>query len=604
MKQLSNEEYKALKDKEWEWANSFIQAQYEDKRPGVRYHNNRTIVDLKNMMDTSVELYADNIAFMTKFEKGPYKEITYREFYDDYNAFGTALIKHGLKDNHISVIGETRYPWCVGYFGVINGTGVVVPLDKELPYDDLKNLVNEAEVTCVIFDIKREETFVKMFEEGETGLKLLINQDKHENEGKVLSLWKMIEEGKQLIAEGDRSFLDAQIKNDEMADIIFTSGTTGMAKGIMLSHKNLVADLMGSPTVYYYDETKRFFSLLPIHHTYECTCNFLIPMYKGATIVHCEGLKYITKNLQEAHPTHIIAVPALIEALHKGIWKGIEKKRKTKTVKRAMKASNAALKVGIDLRKKLFKDILDSLGGSMEVIISGGSAINPEALEDLRTFGINAIQGYGLTESSPMATINPDSRPKSTAVGIEFPACGKKIIDEDENGIGEICLYGPNIMMGYYKNEEATKATLIDGWFHTGDLGYIDEDGYLYLTGRKKNVIITKNGKNVFPEELEYQLSNYDVIKESMVFQDDTENKDDTIIAAAIFPDWAYVKEAYGEDISDEEVLKMLWTIVDEINETNPGFKMIRKINLRHEDFVKNTSQKIRRFVEDNRKAN
>ena len=604
MKPVSQEEYRIMQEKDWEWAKALIQCQIDDKRPGVQNLTNRPIINIKQMLESSAELYGDGIAFYTKFEKGPYTTITHREVSDDVNGMGTALIAHGMKDKRIAVIGETTYMWGIGYLGTVCGTGIVVPLDKELSYNELKNLINEAECSAIIFDKKREATFVKMMEEGETGLELLISQDRRESADGIISQWELIAEGKQLIAGGDRSFLDAQIDSQEMSIIIFTSGTTGMAKGIMLSHRNIAADLMVSPTLVDFLPSDIFFSVLPIHHTFECTCNFIMPLYKGGAIAHCEGLKYIVKNIQEVHPTFLLAVPAIFEALHKAIWKGIRAKGKEKTVRKAMKICKAAKKVGIDLTNVFFKEIKQTLGGSMRMMICGGAAINPEILEDLQAFGIMALQGYGLSEAAPMGALNPENKPKSNSCGIAFPGFDAKISEPGADGVGEICLKGDNIMLGYYKNPEATAEVIRDGWFYTGDLGYIDDEGYIVITGRKKNVIITKNGKNVFPEELEYQLSLFDEITESMVFEGDAEGKDDTLIVAGIYPDWNMIKEILGDKADDDkEVEKYLWTLVDKVNEENPGYKMIKKINLRHQEFEKNTSRKIRRFVEDNKKA-
>ena len=326
-----------MQAEDWEWAKALIQCQIDDKRPGVQHLTNRPVINIKQMLQSSAELYGDGIAFYTKFEKGPYKTITHREVFDDVNAMGTALIANGMKDRRIAVIGETTYMWGIGYLGTVCGTGIVVPLDKELPYDELRNLIIEAECSAVIFDEKREDTFVRMMQEGGTGLELLISQDRREGAEGILSQWELIAEGKKLIADGDRSFLDAQIDSREMSIIIFTSGTTGMAKGIMLSHRNIVADLMVSPTLVDFLPSDIFFSVLPIHHTFECTCNFIMPLYKGGAIAHCEGLKYIVKNIQEVHPTFLLAVPAIFEALHKAIWKGIRAKGKEKTVRKAMK---------------------------------------------------------------------------------------------------------------------------------------------------------------------------------------------------------------------------------------------------------------------------
>lgn len=602
MKKLSSEEYMALQNREWEWAKALIQCQIDDPRPGVEYLTNRPVIDLKQMLESSVSLYGDRTAYYTKFEKGPYQEIKYSQLLEDVNGLGTQFIAMGLKDKRIAVIGETTYMWSIAYLAAVNGTGVVVPLDKELPYDDLKNLIKESEASAVLFDRKREDIFVRMFEEGDTGLEYIISQDRKTGDGAIISQWELVDTGKKLVENGDRSFLDAQIDNEEMSIIIFTSGTTGMAKGIMLSHKNICADLMVSPVFVDLDETDIFFSVLPMHHTFECTCDFLMPLYKGAAIAHCEGLKYITKNLQEVKPTYFLAVPAIFDALYKAIWKGIRKKGKEKTVRTAMKVSDFLRRFGIDITDRLFAEIKSVLGGRMRMMISGGAAINPDILEDLQSFGIHAIQGYGLSEAAPMGALNPQSRPKSHSCGMAFPGFDAKIADPGSDGVGEICLKGDNIMLGYYRNPEATAEVIRDGWFYTGDLGYIDDEGYIVITGRKKNVIIAKNGKNVFPEELEYQLSLYDEIAEAMAFETDSEDETDKIIAVGIYPDWNYMKETYGDRADDdEEVRKIIWEIVDKVNAENPAYKMIRKVNLRHSEFSKNTSKKIVRFREENK---
>ena len=602
MKKLSSEEYMALQNREWEWAKALIQCQIDDPRPGVEYLTNRPVIDLKQMLESSVSLYGDRTAYYTKFEKGPYQEIKYSQLLEDVNGLGTQFIAMGLKDKRIAVIGETTYMWSIAYLAAVNGTGVVVPLDKELPYDDLKNLIKESEASAVLFDRKREDIFVRMLEEGDTGLEYIISQDRKTGDGAIISQWELVDAGKKLVENGDRSFLDAQIDNEEMSIIIFTSGTTGMAKGIMLSHKNICADLMVSPVFVDLDETDIFFSVLPIHHTFECTCDFLMPLYKGAAIAHCEGLKYITKNLQEVKPTYFLAVPAIFDALYKAIWKGIRKKGKEKTVSTAMKVSDFLRRFGIDITDRLFAEIKSVLGGRMRMMISGGAAINPDILEDLQSFGIHAIQGYGLSEAAPMGALNPQSRPKSHSCGMAFPGFDAKIADPGSDGVGEICLKGDNIMLGYYRNPEATAEVIRDGWFYTGDLGYIDDEGYIVITGRKKNVIIAKNGKNVFPEELEYQLSLYDEIAEAMAFETDSEDETDKIIAVGIYPDWNYMKETYGDRADDdEEVRKIIWEIVDKVNAENPAYKMIRKVNLRHSEFSKNTSKKIVRFRAENK---
>ncbi len=602
-------EYQALKKHDMEIALERVKNIENCKETGVLYKDSRPIMDLKHMLETSAALYADHTAFMMKFKKGePYTHITYQQTLDDVNALGTALIAHGLKDKKIAVVGENCYQWAISYLAAVCGTGIVVPLDKELPANEMQQLLFDAEASAVIYSGKYEDRFVDMKNSGELPLKTLINMHKEENDELSFGLRALIAEGKKLIAEGDRSFLDAQIIRDEMAILLFTSGTTGISKGVMLSHGNIVEDLMAAPTVLVVHDWDIFFSVLPLSHTYECTCGFLMPLYKGAAIAYCEGLKYIQKNLAEVKPTMFLAVPLIFESLYKKIWANVRKQGKEATLKKAIKINNKLKKIGVDLSKKLFKDIHAVFGGRMRMMIVGGAAINPDILQAFRDFGIMSLQGYGLTECAPIGALNPDTRPKNASCGRRLPGFDIKVIDKDEDGIGEVCLHGGNVMLGYYRNPEAT-AQVIDseGWYHTGDLGYLDKEGYLFLTGRKKNVIITKNGKNVFPEELEYYLSNVSYVEESMVWGTDTSDGSDTLIVASIVPNWEEIEAALGKtlDHSAPESLKeaeeLLWTEVDKINEGVPFFKRIKKIVVRTEGFEKNSSKKIKRFVESNR---
>ena len=417
----------------------------------------------------------------------------------------------------------------------------------------------------------------------------------------ALSWNGLLEKGQKLLDDGDRRFLDAQIIRDVMSILLFTSGTTGVSKGVMLSHGNIAEDLMAAPTMLKVYETDIFFSVLPVHHTYECTCGFLMPLYKGAAIAYCEGLKYITKNLAEIKPTLFLGVPALFEKLYKKIWKNVRKQGKEKLLKKVIKINNKTKKIGINLGKIFFKDILAVFGGRMRMMICGGAAINPDVLNGIRDFGINAVQGYGLTECAPLAALNPDTAPVASSIGIEFPGIEVTIMDKDDDGIGEICVKGPNVMLGYYNMPELTDETIVDGWFHTGDMGYKDKDGYVYITGRKKNVIITKNGENVFPEEVEYLLNLSPVVLESMVFEEESENKDDMRIAASIVADMESIEEFYGKDLTDEQIDKLIWEVVDKYNDENPMYKKIRRVSIRRTELKKNTSNKIIRFAEENK---
>ena len=588
------------------WAQKVVDDLNNSTDKYVVYRTSRPIIDIKHMLTTSVELYGDNVAFMQRFEKNePFKSITYNEAFDTMNSLGTALVNRGLKGKRIAVIGENCYQWATSYLAVICGTGVVVPLDKELGAGELKQLCIEAEVSAVMFTEKYAETFKEMKGSGDTSIELLIKLNGHKEFEDMLTWSGLIAEGKSLMDGGDRSFVDAEIAYDEMSELLFTSGTTGIAKGVMLSHKNICFDLMIAPTILNVNTWDIFFSVLPIHHTYEGTCGFLMPLYKGAAIAYCEGLKYIVKNLSEVRPTMFLGVPAIFEALYKTIWKNIKKQGKESAVKKVMAINKFTKKLGFDLNKKFLKDVYKVFGGRLRVIISGGAAIDPAILQFFNDLGFIAVQGYGLSECAPMGALNPDQHKymRNASVGHILPGMQVKIADKDEDGIGEICLKGDNVMLGYYKNPEETAKVIKDGWFYTGDQGYTDDEDFIYITGRKKNVIIASNGKNVFPEELEYLLSKSPYVAESMVWGADDEKGDITIVAS-IRPDEEEVAEAIGEEKAkdDEAIKELLWKEVDRINADLPLFKKIKKISVRREEFEKNTSKKIKRFVEGNKK--
>lgn len=601
-------EYRELKEMEMKRAEAVIEALNTSKDPYVVYKTSRPITDLKHMLNTSVELYADNVAFRQRFVKDePFREITYREALDTVNGLGTALIAHGLKGKRISVIGENCYQWATSYLAAVCGTGVVVPLDKELSAQELKQLVIEADVAAVLFTKKYEEMFKDMMASGDTKLELLVNLNGSagdEAEG-ILSWEGLVEEGKKLVEGGDRSFIDAEIYADEMSVLLFTSGTTGIAKGVMLSHRNICEDLMSAPTILNVNTWDIFFSVLPVHHTYECTCGFLMPLYKGASIAYCEGLKYIVKNLAEVRPTMLLAVPLIFENLYNNIMKNVRKQGKEGLVRKVLSINKVTKKIGLDLNKLLLKDILKVFGGRMRVLISGGAAIDPAILQFFNDLGFIAVQGYGLTECAPMAALNPDQHKnmRNSSVGHLLPGMEVKIEDKNEDGIGEICVKGPNVMMGYYNMPEETAKVIRDGWFHTGDLGYVDDKDFIYITGRKKNVIITANGKNVFPEELEYYLGRSNLVSESMVWAQEDEAGQDTVIVATIKPDMEEVEAVIGKEAASDtaQVEKLLWAEVDKINEDLPFFKKIKKVTVRREEFEKTTGKKIKRFVESNK---
>jgi long-chain acyl-CoA synthetase len=422
--------------------------------------------------------------------------------------------------------------------------------------------------------------------------------DKEEDEGKFLSFHRLLQKGHELLKEGNREFVDAQIDVEAMNMLLFTSGTTDTAKAVMLSHKNIAENLMGMCSMLYIDEKDIFLSILPIHHTYECTCGFLCQLYRGCTIAYCEGLRHIVKNLKESKTTIMLGVPLVFESMYRQIMHQAVKAKGEKKIRFAIKLSNSLRKIGIDIRAKLFKQIHEGLGGHMRLFISGAAAIDPQIAKGFRELGISLVQGYGLTECSPIVALNRDKFYKDEAAGLPMPNLQLEIDNPDEDGIGEIKCTGPSVMLGYYENPEATAEVIKDGWFYTGDSGFIDEDGFVHITGRKKNVIITGNGKNVFPEEIETLLNRSLYIKESLVYGKG-QSDGDTVICAKIVPDIDKIKEDKEQNqIKDEPVEKIIENEVKNINRAMTNYKHVKEITLQEEEFIKTTTKKIKRHEE------
>lgn len=558
----------------------------------IPLHDVRYITTIRDMLLSSFELFKDNVAYLVKDSlKAPYREIKYSEVQSDVFNLATKLINSGLKGKRIAVIGENSYEWEITYLSVVCGTGTIVPIDKELPDTEIKNLLERSEASAVMFSekvYKKHQEFIDKLENIE---KFCMGETEN-----YKSFKELIKEGKALREEGHKEFDEAVVNPDDVNIMLFTSGTTGNAKAVMLSHKNIASNLMNMCSMVYIPPEYRFFSLLPLHHSYECTCGFLCPLYRGSSIAFCQGLKYIQKNMQEAKPTICLAVPMIVEAMYDKIMKEVKKKGKEKIVKYGMKASNGLLKLGVDIRAKLFAEVREALGGRLEIFVSGGAPGNQEALKFFRGVGIYAIQGYGLTETSPIIGVNRLSKYDDFAAGIPVPEVEVKIDNPGSDGIGEIIAKGDNIMVGYYENEEATKEVIKDGWFHTGDLGYL-KDGFIYITGRKKDVIITSNGKNVFPENVEKYVNASEYVKEAMVYGGKDDKGNDTVVSVLIVPDYEVINEKFGEGISDKEVYDLFDKEIKLCNEQMPPYQAIREIKIRKEPLVRTTTQKIKRFA-------
>lgn len=561
-------------------------------------HKFMEFTDLKDMLEKSGKAYGDEIAYVFKTEEeGKFKQITHKEFRDDINYLGTALINLGLKGKRVAVISDNRYEWGVDYLAVATGVGVIVPLDKALPDNEIESLIIRSEVEGIFYSNKYDTVMNKLKEQNNTNIKYFISMDLERNQDDIYSQKELMKKGKELLESGNREFVDCKIDNEAMGIMLFTSGTTAMSKAVALSHKNICSNLMDIASVIELTKKDRMLSFLPLHHTFECTVGFLYPISKGCSIAFCEGIRHISENAKQYQITAMISVPILYEAMYKRIMKEIEKKGKLEKVQKGIKISNFLLKFGIDIRRKLFKEVLDNLGGKARLFVAGGAALAPEAEKGFNELGITMLQGYGLTESSPVIAAEDDKYQRLGSIGKAFPSLDVKIHEQNEEGIGELLVKGPSIMIGYYNNDEATKETLDEeGWLHTGDLAKIDKDGYIFISGRKKYVIVLKNGKNIYPEELEILVNDIKGIKESFVYGK-PENDGDYKICAKMVYDKELVGKIYGT--TDEEKLKdILWQEVKKVNKTMPAYKYIKEITITSKELIKTTTQKIKRFEE------
>lgn len=565
------------------------------------YKNVRKVKDFKDLLNQSVELYGDNNIF--KFKKRMYKKdekvefnyMTYKEFAEEVTAFGTKLNEMGLLNKRVAVISKNRYEWIAVYYAGVTGNKVVVPLDKSLPDNEIISLAERSEAEAIVFEDKYLDVMKKIRDEKLSSIKYFINMDAEKEENGILSYKMLVEEGKKLVENGDRSQIDAVIDENAMAVMLFTSGTTAMSKAVMLSSKNLCENVLGITSVLKFDDKDCTLALLPFHHALPAlVMNVLI--YVGATYTFCDGLKYIAQNLAEYECTVLVAVPAIVEVLYKRIKKQIEKEGKTKLVNNMAKVTNVLDKLHIKVKDKVFKEVHDALGGHLRLLVSAAAPIDPEILKGLQDLGIRAIQGYGLTETAPVVSIENDFAERAGSTGKAISNVEIKVVDKDENGIGEILVKGPNVMLGYYQMEEATKEAIQDGWYHTGDLGYLDKDGFLYITGRKKNVIVQKNGKNIFPEELETLINHIPFVKESIVYGRPTWD-DDLDICVKIVYDKDEIKAVHGYK-SEEDILKDMKEAVSKINENMPPYKHIRDVIVTSEELIKTTTAKVKRHEE------
>jgi len=554
--------------------------------------NTLVVSDLKDMLNKTRELYGDRPGYKIKLEEGKYQVYTHNEIRDMIDYLGTALINLGLKDKRIAVIGENRYEWELAYLSVVCGTGTVVPLDKSLPANELEELVERSEVEAIFYSKKYEEIVEKIKYSEKNKLKHLISMDSDIHKEGIYSQKELIEKGKEFVEAGHRSFIDAKINPEEMSIMLFTSGTTSKSKVVALSHKNMVSNVMDFASVLDIDSSDRILSFLPLHHVFECTVGMLYSLYIGAQRSFCEGIRHIVENLNEYQITFASFVPAIYESMHKTIIKNLEKEGKLEAVRKLMEANKDKTMAE---KKEIFKDIHNVFGGQIKLFVSGAAALEKEVEEDFRAWGVNLCQGYGLTETSPVIGVETNENFRVGSIGKPLPHIQAKIEDANEEGMGELVVKGPNVMLGYYNDEEATKEVLEDGWFRTGDLAKIDEDGYIFICGRKKSVIVLKNGKNIFPEEMEALVNKIEGVKESFIFgKQQSDDKDDIKINVKIIFDREIMQEAY-KVTTDDEIYKVLAEKVKEVNQIMPKYKAIRGILISEEPLLKTTTSKIKR---------
>ena len=560
------------------------------------YYERREITDFKDLINQSTAIYGNKNAFLLKGIMGEYTGITYKQLKKDVEAVGTEFINMGLKHEKIAVIGDNSYEWCLTYLGTTCGTGIIVPLDKELPSNEIYELLSRSHARAVVFSEKLKGKIIALKDELPE-LKYFINMNAQKDEDGVLAFKNILKKGNDLIKIGDKKFINAKVDPQEPTILLFTSGTTGLAKGVLLSQENICTDIRLVTSVIDVKDSDVFLSILPLHHTYECTTGFLLILYSGGTISFCEGLRYIVPNLKEVKPTVMIGVPLLYENMYNKIWDTAKKNKRDKLLKFLLKVSKFLLKFNIDMRKKFFGKILENFGGKIRLAISGGAASKPEILKGFEDFGLFILQGYGLTETSPIVFVNHVQKYKHSSIGLPVPETEVKIDSPNVEGIGELLIKSKIVMQGYYENEEATtEAFTKDGFFRTGDLAYKDSEGFYYISGRKKNVIVTKNGKNIFPEEVESYMNSSEFIKESLVFGQEVENEIEPVVCAIIVPDFEAIKKSTGrDDFTDQEIHKIIENEVKKCNKKMPTYKYVKKFEIRNEELEKTTTHKIKR---------
>lgn len=554
--------------------------------------------NIKELIYNSAKIYENNIAFIVKHQEGKnktYENITYKMLLEQINALGTKLYDMELKNKRIAILGRNRYEWTLGHLTSLLGGIVSIPLDKDLQIDELENSLIRSKADAIYFDEKYIEKIEEIKSRNTTNVKQYICMSKMSGYDDIHTLK---EEGQKLLEKGNKEYISAKIDENAMNILLFTSGTTSKSKAVMLSQKNIASNVYAMQRVEDIRSTDSNLAFLPMHHIFGSTC-LIMMLSCGVRNSFPDGLRYVSQNLKEYEVSVFVGVPLLVEAIYNRIVKEIEKQGKTKLIKNAIKISNFLLKFHIDIRRKLFKQIIDQLGGKMRFVISGGAPLDPKIQKGFIDLGIDMVQGYGLTETSPVIAAENMYKSKTGSIGIPMENVTVEIVNKDDNGIGELRAKGPNVMLGYYENEEETKNVLKDGWFYTGDLGYIDKEGFIFITGRQKNMIVLKNGKKIFPEEIETLVNRIDLVEECMVFgMPDEVDKNDVKLSVKVVYNKDEIKQKYG-DISLDEIRDIIWNrIKNEVNTTVPRYKHIMNMILTDKELIKTTTKKVKRNEE------
>ena len=554
--------------------------------------------DIKELIYNSAKTYANNIAFVVKHQEGKnktYENITYKMLLEQINALGTKLYSMGLKNKRIAILGRNRYEWALGHLTSLLGGIISVPLDKDLQVDELENSLIRSKTDAIYFDEKYIEKIEEIKNRNNTNVKEYICMSKLAGYDDIHTLK---EEGQKLLEEGNKEYISAKIDENAMNILLFTSGTTSKSKAVMLSQKNIASNVYAMQRVEDIKSTDSNLAFLPMHHIFGSTC-LIVMLACGVRTSFPDGLRYVAQNLKEYEVSLFVGVPLLVEAIYNKVVKEIDKQGKTKLIKNAIRVSNFLLKLHIDIRRKLFKPIIDQLGGKMRFVISGGAPLDPKIQKGFIDLGIDMVQGYGLTETSPVIAAENMYKSRTGSIGVPMENVTVEIVNKDDNGIGELRAKGPNVMLGYYENDEETNKVLKDGWFYTGDLGYIDKDGFIFITGRQKNMIVLKNGKKIFPEEIETLVNRIDLVEECMVFgMPDEVDKNDVKLSVKVVYNKDEVIQKYG-DISFEEIRNIIWDrIKNEVNTTVPRYKHIMNMILTDKELIKTTTKKVKRNEE------